>query len=119
MNMRNWMKDIPKDGSSLKGSHTPETLEYGVSGFYWTSERPFHPQRLYSWFVAHFVRRAAHFHKKTRVHHESFPSPKCVKQRIIIVTFVRRLRCDRAGPQGSRFRGRRTARQRQDRGNRR
>ena len=46
----NWMDDIT---NGVK--HTPETLEYGVSGFYWTAHRPFHPKRLYDWFVTYFA----------------------------------------------------------------
>jgi len=33
--------------------HMRETLEYGVSGFFWTADRPFH--RLYEWFVTYFA----------------------------------------------------------------
>ena len=48
----NWMDDIQ---SGVK--HVPETLEYGVSGFYFTSDRPFHPKRLYDFFNAYFALR--------------------------------------------------------------
>jgi len=46
----NWMEDVK---SGVK--HVPETLEYGVSGFFWTADRPFHPKRLYDWFVTYFA----------------------------------------------------------------
>ncbi|KAJ8611393.1 hypothetical protein CTAYLR_006477 [Chrysophaeum taylorii] len=46
----NWMEDIKR---GVK--HVPETLEYGVSGFYWTADLPFHPKRLYDWFVKYFA----------------------------------------------------------------
>ena len=48
----NWMKDIQSGVT-----HVPETLEYGVSGFFWTSDKPFHPTRLYDWFNAYFSLR--------------------------------------------------------------
>ncbi len=37
-----WIKE-------LEHEHTPETEEYGISSFVFRSQRPFHPQRLYSY----------------------------------------------------------------------
>lgn len=39
-----WLKELAKP------SHTPETLEYGISSFNFRSKKPFHPRRLFDFF---------------------------------------------------------------------
>lgn len=38
--------------AELRGEHTPETDEYGISSFVYRARRPFYPQKLYEFFSA-------------------------------------------------------------------
>ncbi|MFG1175563.1 zinc metallochaperone GTPase ZigA [Erwiniaceae bacterium CAU 1747] len=38
-----WMQE-------LRGTHVPETEEYGISNFVWRARRPFHPERFWAFF---------------------------------------------------------------------
>jgi len=42
--------DAPGWLQELRGSHVPETEEYGISHFVWRARRPFHPQRFWDFF---------------------------------------------------------------------
>ncbi|MEO1584580.1 MAG: zinc metallochaperone GTPase ZigA [Planctomycetota bacterium] len=44
-----WIKE-------LNNEHVPETEEYGISSFVYTSRRPFHPQRLYDMVVGGYLK---------------------------------------------------------------
>ena len=42
--------DAPGWLQELRGSHVPETEEYGISHFVWRARRPLHPQRFWDFF---------------------------------------------------------------------
>jgi len=62
-NQPGWAKE-------MRGEHTPETEEYGISSFVFRSRRPFHPERLYELFHSDWgsvVRSKGYFWLATRM----------------------------------------------------
>ncbi|HTF96201.1 MAG TPA: zinc metallochaperone GTPase ZigA [Cellvibrio sp.] len=42
----------------MRGTHLPETLEYGIESFVYRARRPFHPQKIYHFFSETFAQPA-------------------------------------------------------------
>lgn len=45
-----WMRDVAENSTVL-----PETEEYGISSFVYTSRKPFHPERLFDFACQYFM----------------------------------------------------------------
>lgn len=42
-----------------RGTHVPETIEYGITSFTYKVRKPFHPGRLFEWANTHFILQQA------------------------------------------------------------